>query len=147
MAIQYPSDYVGVDGKVYPTVGEAFRHSGLNLPQLKLKEIRQEKLSYNSDGSITKFTFLKHITRTDYKVTFSIANGWCNITLKTPDYRPVNLTALIIPLMPYNEIRIIKAYEGFQPNEPGIAFKLEPMYASMEGGEFNALIYTYEVAV
>lgn len=23
--VQYPSDYVGVDGKVYPTIGEAFR--------------------------------------------------------------------------------------------------------------------------
>lgn len=23
--IQYPSDYVGIDGKIYPTIGEAFR--------------------------------------------------------------------------------------------------------------------------
>lgn len=30
--VQYPSDYVGVDGKIYPTIGEAFRKgSGVSL--------------------------------------------------------------------------------------------------------------------
>lgn len=30
--VQYPSDYVGVDGKVYPTIGEAFRKgNGVSL--------------------------------------------------------------------------------------------------------------------
>ena len=90
MQVQYPSDYVGADGKWYPTVGEAFRRGSGVSSLLNIAKVLSE---YYSDIVVDILTVT---TDAEGTVTYESSLGYTysierSSIIISPDYENLSI--------------------------------------------------------